>query len=85
MAITYKIDVLKALKDKGYPSTRIRAEKIIGERTVQSLRHKLPVSFEMLSRLCKYLECDIGDILMYVPDIEETPDTTESSDITDNG
>ncbi|MGN1086554.1 MAG: helix-turn-helix domain-containing protein [Porcipelethomonas sp.] len=26
----------------------------------------------VLARLCAYLECDIGDILKYVPECEET-------------
>lgn len=63
MPIKYKIDVLAALKEKGYPSTRLRKEKLIGEATIQRLRHRQSVSFEILSKLCNLLECDIGDIL----------------------
>lgn len=63
MPIKYKIDVLAALKEKGYPTTRLRKEKLIGEATIQRLRHKQSVSFEILSKLCNLLECDIGDIL----------------------
>lgn len=63
MPIIYKIDVLKALKEKGYSTTRIRKEKLIGEATMQRLRHKQSVSFDVLSKLCILLECDIGDIL----------------------
>ena len=63
MPIKYKIDVLAALKEKGYPTTRLRKEKIIGEATIQRIRHKQSVSFEILSKLCNLLECNIGDIL----------------------
>ncbi|MDE5621306.1 MAG: helix-turn-helix transcriptional regulator [Ruminococcus sp.] len=63
MPIKYKIDVLAELKAKGYSTTRIRKEKIIGEATMQRLRHKQSVSFDVLSKLCNLLECDIGDIL----------------------
>lgn len=63
MPIKYKIDVLAALKEKGYPTTRLRKEKIIGEATIQRIRHKQSVSFEILSKICNLLECDIGDIL----------------------
>lgn len=45
MSLDYKIDVLAALKDKGYTSTKIRNEKIIGQATLQRLRHKQSVSF----------------------------------------
>lgn len=63
MPIKYKIDVLATLKEKGYPTTRLRKEKLIGEATIQRLRHKQSVSFEILSKLCHLLDCDIGDIL----------------------
>lgn len=65
MPVDYKIDILAALKEKGYTSTRIRKEKIIGQATLQRLRHKQSVSFEVLSKLCELLECDVGDILVY--------------------
>lgn len=68
MSIEYKIDVLKALKDAGYSSTRLRKEKIIGEATIQRLRHKQSVSFEVLSKICDLLNCQIGDILIYKKD-----------------
>lgn len=63
MPVKYKIDVLAELKAKGYSTARIRKEKIIGEATMQRLRHRQSVSFDVLSKLCGLLECDIGDIL----------------------
>lgn len=65
MPITYKIDVLAALKARGYTTYRIRRDKIFGERVVQQLREKSPVSWEVLTRLCQLLECQPGDILQY--------------------
>lgn len=65
MSIVYKVDVLATLKEKGYNSTRIRNEKLIGQATLQRLRHKQSVSFDVLSKLCELLECDIGHILEY--------------------
>lgn len=73
MPVCYKIDVLAALKKKGYSSARIRKEKLIGQATLQRLRHNQSVSFEVLSKLCELLECDIGDILEYRK--EETSET----------
>lgn len=70
MPIKYKIDVLAALKEKGYPTTRLRKEKLIGEATIQRLRHSKSVSFDVLSKLCLLLECDIGDILTNVEEQE---------------
>ena len=63
MPLTWKIDVLAALKDKGYSTYRLRNEKLFGERVIQQLRHGDPVSWEVLSRLCDLLDCDVGDVL----------------------
>lgn len=71
MPIIYKIDVLKVLKEKGYPSTRLRKEKILGEATIQRLRHNKSVSFEVLSKLCDLLDCNIGDIITNENELEQ--------------
>ncbi len=68
MSIEYKIDILKALKEAGYSSSKLRKDKIIGEATIQRLRHKQSVSFEVLSKICDLLNCNIEDILIYVKD-----------------
>lgn len=65
MPIRYKIDILAALKEKGFSSSRLRSEKLLGEATIQRLRHNQSVSYDVLAKLCKWIECDIGDILMY--------------------
>ena len=75
MPITYKIDVLAALKEHGYSSYKLRKDKIIGERVIQQLREKSPVSWEILTRICDLLDCQPGDILEHVPnDAAETAD-----------
>ena len=68
MPLQYKIDALSALKEKGYSSYRLRKEKIFGERVIQQLRNREPVSWEVLGRLCALLGCDIGDIITNVPE-----------------
>lgn len=65
MPVQYKIDVLAELKSKGYTSTRIRKEKLIGEATMQRLRRRQSVSYEVLAKLCELLGCQPGDILEY--------------------
>ena len=80
MPIQYKINVLKAMKDKGYSSARLRKDKIIGEATIQRLRSKQSVSFEVLAKVCVILDCDIGDILTFVKDDSDIkPQVSESS------
>lgn len=68
MPVIYKIDILQALKDKGYNTNRLRKEKIFGENTIQQFREKKPFSLKTLGMLCQLLECDISDIIEYIPD-----------------
>lgn len=65
MALRYKIDVMNALKEKGYSSTRIREEKLIGQSYLQQLRHQELVSWKTIDTLCKLLQCQVGDIVEY--------------------
>ena len=68
--IRYKIDVMKALKEKGYSSTRIRQEKLIGQSYLQQIRHQELVSWKTMDTLCMLLECQPADLVEYVK--EET-------------
>ncbi len=70
MPIVYKVDIIKALKEAGYSTYRIRKEKILGEATLQKIRNGDPVSWENISVICRLLNCQPGDILEYVPDEE---------------
>ena len=66
MPIVYKIDVMQALKDKGYNTNRIRKEHIIGEAMLQKLREKKLVSWATFETICKLLECQPADLIEYV-------------------
>lgn len=65
MALRYRIDVMNALKEKGYSSTRIREEKIIGQSYLQQIRHQELVSWKTIDTLCRLLQCQVGDIVEY--------------------
>ena len=70
--IKYKIDILTALKGAGYSSYRLRKEKIFGEKTIQDFRAGVPVlSDECLSKLCRLLNLQPGDIIEYTDDYLE--------------
>jgi len=71
MPITYKIDVLQVLKEKGFSSYKLRQRKIMGERTIQQLRTGELVSWETIARICALLDCQPGDIVEYTPENEE--------------
>lgn len=66
--IKYKIDVLRALKNTGFTTYRLRKDKILGEATMQKLRNFELVSWENINTICKLLSCQPGDILEYVKD-----------------
>lgn len=68
MAIRYKVDILAELKKKGYSSTKIREEKLIGQSYLQQIRHGELVSWKMLDMICSLLECQPGDLIEYVAD-----------------
>ena len=70
MALRYKIDILSAIKNKGYSTTRIREEKLIGQSYLQQLRHGELVSWKTIDTLCRLLECNVGDIVEYVDEQE---------------
>ena len=71
MGMVFKFDVLKALKEKGYTTYRIRADKILSESTVQKLRTGKPLSWENIETLCRLLEVQPGDLLEYKPGTAE--------------
>lgn len=76
MPMRYKIDVLSALKDKGYTTYKIRKDKLLSESTVQKFRKRLPVSWENIETICKLLQCQPNDIMEYVKE-EEKVDNEE--------
>ena len=65
MAIRYKVDVMAELKKKGYTSTKIREDKLIGQSYLQQLRHGELVSWKTLDTICSLLECQPGDLIEY--------------------
>ena len=71
MAIRYKVDILAELKKKGYSSTRIREEKLIGQSYLQQLRRGELVSWKTLDTICTLLECQPGDLIEYVEEQTE--------------
>ena len=68
MGLQYKINVLEALKEKGYTTYTLRKEKVLSESTIQKLRVGEGVAWDNLETLCKLLDCNIGDIVEYIKD-----------------
>ena len=68
MSLQYKIDVLEALKVKGYTTYTLRKENLLSQSTIQKLREKKGLAWENIENLCKLLGCQPGDLFEYVPD-----------------
>ena len=68
--LKYKIDVLRALKQNGYNSTKIRREQLLSESTLQKLREGESISWKNIESICNLLNCQPGDIMEYTPDEE---------------
>ena len=68
MPVRYKIDIISALKEAGYNTNTIRKNKLLSEGTLQSLRNGKYISLDAVSKICKLLNCQPGDILEYSED-----------------
>lgn len=64
MPMYYKIDVIAALKEKGYNTNRLRTENLLSQSAIQSIREKKPISWSNIAKICALLECQPGDILI---------------------
>ena len=65
MGLKYKIDILAALKDRGYSSYKLLNEKIFGSGTIQKLRNGEVLNADGISKLCELLEMQPSDFLIY--------------------
>lgn len=69
--IVYTIDILDALKKRGYNTNRIRLENILSQSTLQKIRTGKYISIESLDTLCSLLNCQPGAIIAYIPDDQQ--------------
>ena len=69
MAISYN-KLWKLLIDKKMSQADLRKAADIAPNTLTKLRRDEPVNLAILSRTCEVLGCDIGDIMEFIPDIE---------------
>lgn len=57
------------LKEKGYTTYKIRKENIMSQSAWQKIRTGTgDIDTRTISKLCKLLECQPGDIMEYVAD-----------------
>lgn len=71
MSISYN-KLLKLFDQKGVTSYTItKKDKIIGQATWKKIHENGHIDTRTIETLCKYLNCQPGDILEYVPDEPE--------------
>lgn len=66
-----KFKVNEVIAEKGITATDLMRNANIAYGTALKFRdgeEQVGITFEILNNLCKYLECDISDLLEYVPD-----------------
>ncbi len=73
MEVSYK-KLWKLLIDKDLKKKDLLTVAGISWSSVTKLSKGEPVSMEVLMKICKALECDIGDIMELIPTDEESKD-----------
>lgn len=77
MPINYN-KLLDMFKKKGITSYTItKKQKIIGQSTWKKIHENGHIDTRTIESLCKYLNCQPGDIMEYVPDDKSSESATE--------
>lgn len=75
--------LLKIFDERKITSYTIRKDNVIGQASWKKIHEGGHVDTRTLDALCKYLNCQPGDIIEYIPDEEQTAvgvDKTINSD-----
>lgn len=64
--LIYKIDVIDALKEAGYNSTRILRENVLSQSAMQKLRQGEMVGIKTIEQLCDLLDMQPGNLIKSV-------------------
>lgn len=67
MPVSYK-KLWKLLIDRNMKKKDLIAAAGISQSSMTKLRHNGNINTDILAKICKSLDCDIGDIMEIVPD-----------------
>lgn len=70
MPITYE-KLLKIFDEQGITSYTVRKEKLMGQESWKKIHSGGNIDTRTIANLCRYLNCQPGDIMAYVPDEQE--------------
>lgn len=62
--------LINMMQQQGVTSYTIKKENIIGQASYKKIKEGGDIDTRTISKLCKYFNCQPGDILEYVPDEE---------------
>lgn len=63
--IKYVCEPLSKLKECGYNTGVLRRDKLLSERTIQTLREGNLVSIQSIEVICRLCKCKVQDIIQY--------------------
>ena len=64
--IKYKINIIEALKQKGFTTYKIRKENLLSQSTITKLNNNdTTLSLVNIDTICTLLDCDISEILTW--------------------
>lgn len=69
MAVSYN-KLWKLLVDKKMSKADLRKASGVSPNTMTKLRRDEPVMLNVLDKICNTLDCNYGEIMDYIPDVE---------------
>lgn len=75
MIVSYK-KLWKLLIDKDLMKKDLQSNAGVSWATITKMSKGEPVSTEVLMKICKYLQCDVGDIIEFI-DADRDDEKTE--------
>lgn len=66
--LKFKIDIMDALKSRGFSTYVIRKKNLLGQKTIADIRAGIVPGIKSIDILCELLTCQPADIIEHVPD-----------------
>ena len=77
--LKYKFAVMPELSKKGYSARRLRNEHLLAESTMTKLRRSESISWDNIDTICRLLQCQPSDLLMWVEDDNDNNDVSSNN------
>jgi len=73
MPVSYR-KLFDLMQERGVKKVDLRTKHKFNPKTVDSLVNNRSVTVDTIMQLCKIFECQPGDLMEYVPSVQETVD-----------